>query len=172
MREILIYLALKYNGNFFKIYEAIQREEIVPIEELKEVVRKIETQEIKAITIVDDEYPEAFKRCEYSPIVLFYEGNINLLNKEMAIITGEADESNKLEIEKCIKSLLDRNITFISGLQEKLDFYVASNLLSKNKNIVLVSPNGVKKPLFKFNLNENQVNENIQRLKDAFNNKR
>ncbi len=56
----------------------------------------------------------------------------------MAIITGEADKSNKLEIEKCIKNLLDRNITFILGLQEKLDFHVASNLLSKNKNIVLV----------------------------------
>lgn len=126
---------------------------------MKEVVRKIETQEIKAITIVDDEYPKAFKRCEYSPIVLFYEDNINLLNKKMVIITGEADKSNKLEIEKCIKNLLDRNITFILELQEKLDFHVASNLLSKNKNIVLVSPNDVKKPLFKFNLNENQANE-------------
>lgn len=81
MREILIYLALKYNGNFFKIYEAIQRKEIVPIKELKEAVRKIETQEIKAIKILDDEYPKVFKRCEYSPIVLFYEENINLLNK-------------------------------------------------------------------------------------------
>lgn len=48
---------------------------------MKEVVRKIETQEIKAITIIDDEYPKAFKRCEYSPIVLFYEDNNNLLNK-------------------------------------------------------------------------------------------
>lgn len=75
----------------------------------------------------------------------------------MAIITDKTDESNKLEIEKCIKNLLDRNITFISRLQEKLDFHVASNLLSKNKNIVLVSPNDIKKLLFKFNLNENQV---------------
>ncbi len=78
----------------------------------------------------------------------------------MAIITSEADKSNKLEIEKCIQNLLDRNITFILRLQEKLDFHVASNLLSKNKNIVLVSPNDIKKLLFKFNLNENQVNEN------------
>ncbi len=31
MREILIYLALKYIGNFFKIYDAIQRKEIVLI---------------------------------------------------------------------------------------------------------------------------------------------
>ncbi len=124
---------------------------------MKEVVRKIETQEIKIIKIVDDEYPKVFKRYEYTSIVLFYKENINLLNKKMAIIIGEADESNKLEIEKCIKNLLDRNITFILGLQEKLDFNVASNLLSKNKNIVLVSPNDVKKPLFKFNLNENQV---------------
>ncbi len=144
MREILIYLALKYIGNFFKIYETIQRKEIILIEELKEVARKIETQEIKAIKIVDDEYPKVFKICEYTLIVLFYEDNINLLNKKMAIITGEADESNKLEIEKFIKNLLDRNITFILRLQEKLDFNVASNLLSKNKNIVLVSPNDVK----------------------------
>lgn len=49
---------------------------------IEKVVRKIETQEIKAITIVDDEYPKAFKRCEYSLIVLFYKDNINLLNKK------------------------------------------------------------------------------------------
>lgn len=60
-------------------------------------------------------------------------------------------------MKNVLKIFLERNITFILGLQEKLDFHVASNLLSKNKNIVLVSPNDVKKPLFKFNLNENQV---------------
>nr|WP_307934687.1 DNA-processing protein DprA [Mycoplasmopsis bovis] len=44
---------------------------------------------IKAITIFDSNYPQGLKELKYSPFVLFYKGNISLLDKNIVCATGD-----------------------------------------------------------------------------------
>ena len=95
MNIILIYFAIKYKGYFHDIYNAIKKKEFIPIDELEIIKNKIENGEIRAITIIDDEYPESLKLINNPPFVLFYEGNKELLkNDNKMILTGDFDNEN------------------------------------------------------------------------------
>ena len=69
MRKILLYFALKYNGDYKKIYEAIQNKEIADKEELENIETKINC---KYITIIDSNYPLYLRNISMPPLVLFY----------------------------------------------------------------------------------------------------
>lgn len=73
-REELIALSLKYDGDYFKIVEAIKKQE--PIKGIN-----IEN----CITIFDDDYPRGLLDLKYPPLVLFYKGNRSLINDNSII---------------------------------------------------------------------------------------
>ena len=55
-RNILITLAIKYNGDWHKIYATLQNKKLVPkTEEIEEAVSSL-GDDIKALTILDKEY--------------------------------------------------------------------------------------------------------------------
>ncbi len=154
MREILIYFAIKYKGRFENIYDAIKRKEPVDKEEIKTVIKMLENNVFKAITIIDDEYPKSLKLINNPPMVLFYKGNVDLLYKKMVIVTGDACEENKKQITKKVKEIYLNDSILVSWQMLSLDKELTNNLLSKNKPVVLISLNGIQQPKFKFNLNE------------------
>lgn len=75
-RDIIVYLAIKYQGNWNAIYDAIKRKELVDEPTVHETLAK---QEFKVVTIIDEDYPERLKKMYKPPFVLFYDGNIQAL---------------------------------------------------------------------------------------------
>jgi DNA processing protein len=76
-RNIIIYLAMKYEGEWNRIYEAIKQKELVSYETVQETLNTLKS---RVVTIVDEDYPEILKKTYKPPFVLFYYGNLNLLN--------------------------------------------------------------------------------------------
>ncbi|MDO4500205.1 MAG: DNA-processing protein DprA [Erysipelotrichaceae bacterium] len=76
-RELLISLAIKYNGEYSLIKKAIENNEICELRECR-----------NCITILDKEYPKRLLDLKRPPYVLFYKGDINLLNEESIGIVG------------------------------------------------------------------------------------
>ena len=85
MEEILVYFALKYQGDFMKILEALQKKEIVTEEERK---KALESVECCYTTIISEDYPYALQDIKCPPFVLFYKGNLELLNNDLVNIVG------------------------------------------------------------------------------------
>lgn len=82
MNDILAYFALKNEGNFDKVFEAIaNKEELEP--DLYFNLKR--NQKHKIITAIDKDYPEFLKENICPPIVLFYTGNKDLLNEDVPI---------------------------------------------------------------------------------------
>ena len=75
-RDIIVYLAIKYQGDWNKIYDAIKRKELVDEPSVHETLAK---QNSKILTIIDEEYPERLKKIYKPPFVLFYYGNLDKL---------------------------------------------------------------------------------------------
>ena len=84
MRNFLIYFAIKYSGDFDKIYQAIINKELVEQKDIEQIKRS----NISAVTILDLEYPNSLKTCYKPPFVLFYKGDISLLNSESIAVVG------------------------------------------------------------------------------------
>lgn len=76
----LLYFAMKYDGDFYKIYNAITTKEPIDISDYNNQVKNVQ---YKYITAVDPRYPDMLKDKPNPPIVLFYEGNLDLLKTSL-----------------------------------------------------------------------------------------
>ena len=80
---------------------------------------------IKWVGILDKNYPKLLKECADAPIVLFYKGDLNLLNHHSISIVGTRKMSvyGKEMIEKLIAELKIFNPTIVSGMAYGVDVY-------------------------------------------------
>jgi len=112
MRNNLIRLAIKYDGDYHRIKKAIDKyeyaDESIPLQ--------------KAITILDQDYPKELLQLKKPPFVLFYEGNINLLKGRKVAIIGsrKASRYGVYVTKEIVKKLNDRYI-IVSGLAKGID---------------------------------------------------
>ena len=66
-RDILLYLTLKYNGDWDKIYNAIKNKEDI---DYKDAEKTLDEYPGEYITMLDEEYPAILKQCYKPPFVL------------------------------------------------------------------------------------------------------
>ncbi|MGL5590971.1 MAG: DNA-processing protein DprA [Metamycoplasmataceae bacterium] len=177
MNLILIYFALKYKGDFISIYNALKNKEIVDPFEIDELEKKINSYEIKTITILDDEYPNRLKVIGNPPFVLFYEGDVSLMSGNSLCLVGDNISEVTLKyMEQAVNQTSKNNIlvtNFYKGFEEKIVEYYMNN----QNQIIFVSANGLNKPYFakEITINNNfliiseypnDVNINKKRLKE------
>lgn len=112
MREQILYYAVQYDGDYKKIEQALQsqeRWEYIPYKG-------------NYITIVDVDYPDKLRRLQYAPWIIFYEGNIRLLEEDGCGIVGSRMASN-FGIKACthITNMLKKRYVIVSGLAKGID---------------------------------------------------
>ena len=159
MNLVLIYFAIKYKGYFHDIYNAIKKKEFIQMEELEKIGEDLSSGKIKAITIIDEDYPEPLKQINQPPFVLFYEGNKELLKEKLIMLTGDFSNEN---INKFINESafeLSKNYTLVSNFSKGLDEKIIDNLIENNQNLILISSNGLTNPYFGKNINELKFNK-------------
>ena len=159
MNLVLIYFAIKYKGYFHDIYNAIKKKEFIQMEELEKIGEDLSSGKIKAITIIDEDYPEPLKQINQPPFVLFYEGNKELLKEKLIMLTGDFSNEN---INKFINESafeLSKNYTLVSNFSKGLDEKIIDNLIKNNQNLILISSNGLTNSYFGKNINELKFNK-------------
>lgn len=144
MREILVYFALKYNGDFGEILGALQRKEKVDQQLKKELFKQLRC---KFVTILDDEYPKKLKDVSAPPFVLFYYGNLDILQmKTVAYIgTEHYSEESAHSTIKFVKELVKKEFCLISGFNVGINRLVHKEAINNNGYSVAVLSNGIDK---------------------------
>lgn len=142
MRKILLYFALKYEGDYNKVYLAIKSKEHVSLNSLKQIEEKINC---NYLTILDDNYPECLKGIANPPIVLFYYGDISLLkNNNIAVIgTRKYSTYGKNMTIKIVSELKEYCVNTISGLAIGIDSFVHQESLNNNIKTIAVLGCGI-----------------------------
>ncbi|MBE6125955.1 MAG: DNA-protecting protein DprA [Erysipelotrichaceae bacterium] len=111
MREKLIRLAIRYDGDYFKIREALKRQEDpeeIPLQQ--------------AITITDEDYPRELLELKYPPFVLFWQGNMELLKKRKIAIVGSREACEYgLKMTAAIAKKLSGRYVIVSGMARGID---------------------------------------------------
>lgn len=118
-RLLLVHLAVKYQGNYDKIMAAIHQPEDVPYEESLKTYKSLKC---KVLTILDYDYPDKLKQVTRPPVVLFYYGDISLLNERIIAAVGsrDYDKCGRDATEKIIKEIIPGNV-LISGMARGID---------------------------------------------------
>ena len=112
----------------------------------QEDIEKIKQRNITAVTILDAEYPSSLKMCYKPPFVLFYKGDISLLNSESIAIVGSRYPSEYAI--KATKYIMDglfskKDITIISGLAYGIDTIAHLEALRYNQKTIAVLGCGI-----------------------------
>lgn len=135
LREKIAQYAYLYQGDYNQIAKAIAQKEEVKFQPIFE----------QYITIVDKEYPKILKSLEYPPWILFYQGDISLLNTKMVTVIGSRLASQKA-LENCslICQELLKNFTIVSGLAKGIDGYAHQTAIEYDGKTIGVIGSGLK----------------------------
>ncbi|MBQ0065395.1 MAG: DNA-processing protein DprA [Firmicutes bacterium] len=113
LKQRILWYAIKYQGDWTKIGNAIQR---------KEAYKKIDSFPYPFVTMADKEYPKIFLRLRFPPWILFYKGNLKLLEKEMVGIVGaRICTLQALQNTEFVVKQLRSKYTIVSGLAKGID---------------------------------------------------
>ncbi|MGO1367910.1 MAG: DNA-processing protein DprA [Senegalia sp. (in: firmicutes)] len=118
---------------------------------------------INILTILDHEYPLKLKNIYNPPNVLYYKGNINLLNKLSIAVVGsrKATYYGKWAAEKFSKELCEFGICIVSGMALGIDAISHKASLDKKGDTIAVLGSGVDQAYPKTNTNlYNDICEN------------
>ena len=144
-RDIIIYLAVKYKGDWNLIYQAIKSKEIV---DEVEVVQALSSVQCSVVTIIDDRYPEALKKIYKPPFVLFYYGDLNLaqsMERSVAVIGSRLPSAYGLEMTKVItQQLNEEGLIIVSGLAKGIDTIAHQTVLKYGGKTIAILGSGIE----------------------------
>ena len=111
--------------------------------------------QIGCLTILSCNYPKNLKRLAQPPYVLYYVGNLNLLNTDMVAMVGTRTPSTygKIVTEKFSKVFAENGLTIVSGLASGIDKLSHEGALSVKGNTIAVLGGGFDHIFPAMNLN-------------------
>ena len=141
-RPLLVYLAVKYDGDYEKIMAALELKEDPPLEEIMKVNKALKC---KTLTLLDYDYPLKLKQGKFAPIVLFYYGDISLLDNEQTLaVVGsrEVDEYGKFCTEKIVSEIAKGRV-IVSGLAKGIDALAHEYAIKNGGRTIAVLGSGI-----------------------------
>ncbi len=121
IREIIIAEAIFHDGDYDKIYRDLSSHKTFSLEEAHEICKSLKCQ---ALTILDRDYPEYLRHMFKPPFVIFYYGDISLLNEPSSAlgVVGTRDPSTQKEqLTYELVSKLCKDYIIVSGLAKGID---------------------------------------------------
>ncbi len=128
-REEMIALAFKYQGDHALIQKAILVNEKVAARSYQ-----------NCVVIYDEHYPKLLYQLAQAPFVLFYEGNLELLNHKSVGIVGSRNtcDYGLYETGKLVENLNPETVV-VSGLALGIDGYAHACALTHCKTLAVLA---------------------------------
>lgn len=142
MNELLVYFSYANKGNNYEIFKDLVKKRKVGEAHIRYVLNNLEKEGIKYVTVFDSEYPTLLKNIKYAPYVLYYKGDLSLVNKDLVTLTG--DVSN-IHTEKYFNGSIESFINQFSLITSdftSFDRKITQQFRDKNKGIVHVLASG------------------------------
>ena len=142
-REILLYYAIKFKGDWDKIYNAIHNKEEINLEEIQKVTSSNKN---NYITLLDPEYPELLRDGYKPPFVVFYQGDISLLsdkNRKMAVVGSRKYSAYGKRMTETLVKGISKDFVIVSGLALGIDAIAHRSAIESGGKTIAVLGNGI-----------------------------
>ena len=113
-RDVLLILAEKYQGDWEKMYVAIRdKEDVSGIQGqrlLDRLTNKCAATNTKYVTLLDEDYPSFLSKTQKPPFVLFYDGDLSLVNQKeegRIYVAGSGDTLSDFGKRAAVKIAMD-----------------------------------------------------------------
>ncbi|MBE5816433.1 MAG: DNA-protecting protein DprA [Clostridiales bacterium] len=101
----------------------------------------------KTVSILEDSYPFMLRETDSPPIVLFYEGNLSVLNKRCIGVVGmrAASKRGMFTAESYAQKLVSSGFTVVTGGARGIDTCAINGALASGGNVCVVLGCGIDK---------------------------
>ena len=143
MEELLLYFSLKYDGNFDKIFDALKSKETIDEKLRSEMFETFyKSSSAKFTTLVSDNYPAKLKEISCTPFVLYYHGNLSLVDKKSVAVAGslKPSEYGKKCTELYADELAKKEDVIITGMQEGVATIALKQAMKISDKVIAVLP--------------------------------
>ena len=140
---ILSFILLNYSNYKFNL--TIQ-DIIIAKNKSLNIIDYCEKNNIKIMTILDEDFPLKLKIIPNNPVIIFYKGNKSCLtdDKSVAIIgTRYPTLESETITRKLAKLFSNKNYIIISGLAHGIDYNAHISTIKNNNKTLVVLPSGI-----------------------------
>lgn len=153
-RNILIYNAIIYDGDYDSVLNASCRVDDPDPRLVEKVVGELKC---KVLTMVDPDYPLYLKKHTRAPLVLFYYGDISLINDEhinsnLGIVGTRSPTDYGLMNTKKIVYEVAKDCVIVSGMADGIDGQAHRAAIEAGAKTVAVLGSGIDNPYPAVNL--------------------
>ena len=138
-RDILIYFSIVHRGEWSEIQKAILAHKPLDYEDVKSTIESCKS---KVLTIFDPEYPEALSKIPSPPLVLYYEGDLSLIQDmdHCIAMVGSRDctEYARAKTVKIANELAKDGVSVVSGLATGIDTAAAEGAVKEGKAVAVL----------------------------------
>jgi len=136
---VLLYFSVKYEGDWDKIMAAVRKREDIDEELALQYKDKYQGH---YVTFLDAEYPKVLKQIYKPPFVLYYDGDISLIQDyNKCVFVHGAREATNYGIENITKIVheLPKYLTIITTPALGINKCVIEECYTEKKNVVMVT---------------------------------
>lgn len=152
-KQILAALAVKFDGNFEQMVDFISRKEDISEEEVNALNSTIKS---KFVTMLDNEYPKYLTKMYRPPLVLFYYGDLSLIDDEhvehnLSVVGSRSvSEYGKKATTSIVKDIC-KEYRIVSGMALGVDAIAHNVCLDNGGKTIAVLGSGIDNPYPKSN---------------------
>lgn len=114
-------------------------------ENLKAFFNECRHLDCEAVTYFDDEYPERLRDLSEPPFVIYYRGNLKLLDGELVLMAGTR-RATSYGID-CVRNFasafIENELFLISGISDGIDTAVVETALNESGTSIIVTAGGI-----------------------------
>lgn len=143
-RDALVYLSIKYRGDWEKMVQGIRTHEDFDLPEADKLVKSVTC---PYVTLIDPQYPPSFRNCFRPPLVVYYYGNLGLIADEshcVSYIGSREATPYGLQMARTIAGgLAKEGFVIVSGLARGVDTEATKAALDAGGKAVGVLGSGI-----------------------------
>lgn len=142
MEEKALYYSLKYGGHYQKIYDALINDEAIDEKEKEQLFQQMKC---RYTTIYSQDYPEKLKTINYPPIVLYYYGDLSLVDHQTIGIVGRREvDDYGIKVTKELSGHLSKaGYTIVSGLAKGVDGIAHKEAIKQGGKTIAILGSGI-----------------------------
>lgn len=143
IRKILAYFSYMNDGEWDKIYMDLKDKKPVVYEEVEQFLEKHPT---PFITILDPNFPESLKNTYKPPFVLFYYGDISLIENEknnISVVGCREPSSYGKKMADSIVGEVAKKYVIVSGMARGIDSLAHKAAIKNNGKTIAVLGSGI-----------------------------
>ena len=140
----------KYEGDIVYSLTGQEFRELMAVRQnglLDRVVAELDSQsKIKYVCMYQDEYPTKLRDLDFPPFVIYYVGDLSLVNNRNVGIVGSrvCTRYGREQTERFARELCNGGFTIVSGLSEGIDAIAHETAVKNNGKTIAVVANGLK----------------------------